>query len=207
MLAAAVLALGALAACQTKVGQAAVVGGHAISDSQVASYITRTGPSAAVISAAQQQGQTLPPPRLEAASTLIQQQLFTVALDRTGSVPTQAQLAALHDETVQRFFQSSLKGDEFDQALVKQAEQYGFTAGFAPLVVRSAELEDAYANRIKATSTSDLISALSKLAIPVSVSGRYGSWDLKSLSLSTDEQAGLPSFITFGSGATADANS
>lgn len=206
VLAVGALAMTVLAGCQTRIGQAAVVDGHRISDSQVSTYITKAGPSDAVKAAAQQQGQTLPPTRLEAASTLIQEQLFIAALDRSGAVPSQAQLDQLHDETAQRFFQATTTGDQFDAQLAKQAEAYGFTESFAQLVLRSSELEDAYANRIKAKSTADVISSLSKLHIPISVSGRYGKWEMNSLSLSADAGAGLPSFVKFGPGATADAN-
>lgn len=187
-------------------GQAAVVGGQGISDTEVGKYVTKAGPSQSVQDAANQQGQTLPPTKVEAISTLIQQELFTQTLDRSGSVPSDAQLAQLHDETVQRFFQSSVTGDQFDAALLKQAKRYGFTEAFAHLVIRAAELEDAYANRTKATSLADLVKSVAKLHIPISVSGRYGTWDAKNLQLSSDSTAGLPSFVTFGPGATADAN-
>lgn len=199
-------ALAALAGCQTKVGQAAVVGGHAISETDVGKYVTKSGPSQAVKDAAAQQGQTLPPAKVEAVSTLIQQELFSEALDRAGSVPTEAQLTQLHDETVQRLFQSSVAGDQFDAALVKQAKQYGFSEAFAPLVLRAAELEDAYINKTKAQSVNDVAASIAKLHIPITVSGRYGVWDPKALQLSSDVTDGLPSFVTFGAGAAADAN-
>jgi hypothetical protein len=204
---AAAAAVAGLSACQTKVGQAAVVNGYRISDSDLASYATRTGPSPDAVAAAQQQGTTIEP-RVQALTSLIQEQIFLHVLRKSGGVPKDSELAALHDEAAQRLLGSqSSTGDAFDVLLGKQVKSYGFTDRFTTLVLRVAELEDTIINRTKVTSFAELSAKVGKYGTSVSVSGRYGRWDAKNLALSTSDTAGLPSFVTFGPGATADANS
>jgi hypothetical protein len=197
-----------LSACQSKVGQAAVVNGERISDSELATYATRTGPSASVLAAAKQQGTPPVEPRVQALTSLIQEQVFLNVLRKSGGVPKDSELAALHDEAVQRLLGGqSTTGDAFDALLGKQVKAYGLTDKFTTLVLRAAELEDTIINRTKATSFAELAAKVNRYPIAVSVSGRYGTWDKKTLSLVTSGNAGLPSFVTFGTGATADATS
>ena len=197
-----------LSACQTKVGQAAVVNGYRISDSELASYATRTGPSPDAVAAAQQQGGGPIEPRVQALTSLIQEQVFLHVLRATGGVPKDSDLAALHDEAVQRLLGSqSTTGDAFDVLLGKQVTSYGLTDKFTTLILRVAELEDTIINRTKVASFQELAAKVGKYPVKVSVSGRYGRWDAKNLALTTSGNAGLPSFVTFGPGATADANS
>ena len=204
---AAAAAIVGLSACQTKVGQAAVVNGERISDSELATYATRTGPTASALAAAKQQGTPIEP-RVQALTSLIQEQVFLNVLRKTGGVPKNSELAALHDEAAQRLLGGqTTTGDAFDALLGKQVKAYGFTDKFKTLVLRAAELEDTIINRTKVTSFAELAAKVNQYPMSISVSGRYGSWDKKTLSLVTSGNAGLPSFVTFGTGATADATS
>ncbi len=195
-LALAALTAAGLSACTTKVGAAAIVDGYRISDSDVAGYVALAGPTDAVKQAADQQGQRIEP-KVQALSTLIQAQVFTAVLKGTSGVPTDAQLAAQHDEAVQRLLGAAAGGDKFDQQLITQARSYGFTKKFAGLVVRTAELENELVNQIKASSLADIVAFIGKHPVSVNVSKRYGTWTPSSLSLSDDPAAGLPGFVTF----------
>jgi hypothetical protein len=200
---AAALAIGGLSACQTKVGQAAIVGSDRISETDLGKYVTREGPSAQARSAAAAQNQTLGTPKVEALTTIIQTAVFAHALASTGGMPSAARLAQLHDEAAQRLLGASTTGDAFDAGLIRQARSYGFTETFGRLAIRSAELEDALIDRVKASQLSDLLAVIKKYPVHVSVSPRYGSWEPAKLALSDSVGAGLPSFVTFGPGAIA----
>ncbi len=166
-----------LSACQTKVGQAAVINGERISDSELATYATRSGPTASALAAAKQQGTPIEP-RVQALTSLLQEQLFLHVLRKTGGVPKDSELAALHDEAAQRLLGGqTTTGDAFDAVLGKQVRSYGFTDKFTTLVLHVAELEDTIINRTKVTSFPELAAKVGQYPVPISVSGRYGSWD------------------------------
>jgi len=197
----AAVAVAGLAGCESKVGQAAVVDGQGVSESDVGQYITRSGPSQQALDAAGQQGTVSP--RVQALNSLIQERVFSHTLRRMGVKHAASDLEAAHDEAASRLFGSTSTGAEFDAQLAQRATEFGFTDKYPPLVIRVAELEDLLINATRATSLSGLAAAVRKHPVPISVSGRYGTWDPDKLQLSTDANAGVPSFVTFGDNATA----
>lgn len=185
----AVLAAVGLSACTSHVGAAAFVGDHRISDKTVGTYATRQGPDIDKISDAGS-------PRASALGWLIRNQLFTTALARTGGVPSDAQLAAAHDAAISTFTQYDPR--TLDSEITKQEGAYGLRGEkYASLVVRSFELEYLYVERSKVTSPAELSQSLIKLDIPVTVAGKYGTWDQAQLTLDNTGTAGKPSFVTF----------
>lgn len=191
----AVLAVTGLSACKSNAGAAAVVDGHRISDSDVAKYVNQAGPDAQRLSQAAAQGQTLPPLKPTVASYLVQEQVYVGALDRTGDVPDAGALAALHDRAAAALLGAQSGGAEFDKLLTDEIVSDGFTHAFAGVVIRVAELKWALIERVKANQLSELIAAVDKLKISVSVSPRYGKWNPAQLTLAGPETT-IPGFLT-----------
>jgi hypothetical protein len=197
-----ILLTGGLTACQTKVGAAAVVGGHRITESEVSSYVSPSGPSRQAQQQAAAQGATIPAARAEALSELVREQVFRDALASTGGVPNDSELAGYHDEAARRLLQTTLVGPALDQAVLKQFGAYGLTDKFATLFVRNLELADAFANASKAANANDLFTKLRPFAKHVEVSPRYGRWLPRTLTVSGTSTEGTPPFVQFGSPAT-----
>ncbi|MGH8962599.1 MAG: hypothetical protein ACRDWT_15665 [Jatrophihabitantaceae bacterium] len=187
VLAVAAIAVTGLSACNTKVGAAAYVGGHRISDSNVEQYLT---PKAVPFQLSSQSGssQTIVP-RSYVLQTLILGRLFNRALaDTKGGQPTESQLSAADKSLAQGATQAQQQ---------QQYTKYGFKSSFAALDIRNTTLETILAQRTGATSDAKPIFAeISKLKIPVNVNSRYGSWSPSTFSLTSDPSAGLPSFVT-----------
>jgi hypothetical protein len=182
--AAAVLALCGLAACETKAGAAAFVGGTRISDSDVNGYLTvQSTPYAGG------QGQEVRP-RIVVLETLVQQQLLEHALAAAGGPASQAELDQVHD--------SILQGATEEQ-LTAQITKSNFTASFEPVYLRTQELFAVYGQRTHATSAAAVITSVNKHDIGVQVSPRYGAWDSAQFSLQGDALApGLSAVLTTG---------
>lgn len=184
----AVLAAVGLSACTSHVGAAAFVGDHRISDKTVGKYVTKVGPDAANANRSN--------PRISALNELIQAQIFTDALAKSGGVPTDAQLVALK-ETARTNLVTDQQGNPYDDAtLLKLSKSIGLNSGFASLILRTAELEWAYIQQSKVTNSDELMSSIIKFNIPVTVAGKYGSWDQTNLAVNTSAMAGKPSFVT-----------
>ena len=184
---AAALAVAGLTACDTKVGVAAVVGGHRISDADVQKYLTT---QAAPFQVPSQSGtQVTIVPRSFVLQTLIEERLFTAALVATqGGPPSSKDL-----DTAKQAVTQGQTAAQVRQGFTK----FGFTGAFADVVVHRSELEEILAARVGATSDfTPLIAEVAKLNIPVSVSARYGSWDAQSLGMQTGPTAGVPGFVT-----------
>jgi hypothetical protein len=199
----AALAVAGLSGCQTKVGQAAVVDGVRLSDSDLSRYVTDKAvpfsSSGGVIT-----------PKVFALETWIDVQLFERAIRDNGGAITQAERNA--NESF------ALNGS--DPADVSKAyTDKGFTKALSDLRIQEQADFLLLAERLHPDLSStevlqgvqgslgqQVVSTVIKYGKKVSVSGRYGSWDATQLALSTDSQSGLPSFVTFGDGATADAN-
>jgi hypothetical protein len=192
---AAVLAVTGLSACRSKVGAAAVVAGKRISESDVQSYLTSTGPTKAALDRAKQAGQTLVPRSL-AANTLVQQKVFEQALARTaGGVPPADALNALHDKAASTLLGTTEAGAVLDKDIASSLEAEGLQAKFLPLFIRQIELEYALIERVKATTAAELAKAIADQHVNVSVNPRYGAWDASTFQLSTTPNAGLPDFL------------
>ena len=184
--ASAALAVAGLSACESKVGLAAVVGGHRISDADVQKYLTR---QAVPFQVPSQSGTPVDiVPRSFVLQTLIEDRLFTAALVDTHGLPSNADLAAAYQQVTQ-----GQTAAQVEQGFTK----YGFTPAFAAVVVHRSEYQAILANRVGATSDyTPLVAEVAKLNIAVSVSPRYGSWDPQNLGVQTGPAAGVPDFVT-----------
>jgi predicted small secreted protein len=196
VVAVAALAVTGLAGCNTKVGAAAVVDGHRISDSDVTKYLT---PKAKPFQLQNSSGtsQTIEP-RSYVLQTYILGRLFRCALAATtGGLPTEAELAAADKQITQSQTPAQTQA---------QYTKYGFKASFAALDIRNSTYEAVLAQRLNATTDAGpILNEIKKLKMPVSVSARYGSWDASTLSLSSGPTDGLPSFVTLEGGSSAAA--
>ena len=125
------LALGGLTACDSKVGQAAIVGGHRISESDLGKFLSPAGPSPSALSAAANAGQGLYP-KTEVVQFLVQQELFTQALAKNGGVPSKGELATLHDQAAATFLGTQLTGAELNHESVRLRTITGTLAPLRP---------------------------------------------------------------------------
>lgn len=196
-LALAVLAAGALTACQTKVGQAAAVDGTTISDNDLSSYV-KPGTTTYTDS----NGQPVVP-KVLVLTTWIRTQLLNAAIEKRGGEPTTAELnqaraAVQAMGTVEQAEQSYAKrgyqnkfGDlVFDQytrlvILVERVDHTHDAAKAMQLLQNDQATNTAVSNVISGTHAK------------VDVSPRYGAWDARSLSVSSQGNSGAPPFVDF----------
>jgi hypothetical protein len=178
-----------LAACTENHGAAAFVSDTRISDRSINSYLTKAGPSA--------QHANQVSPRVTTLSELIQEQVFTDALAKTGGAPTEAQLETIREDARNLLLTDSSGNAIDDASLTTLADSYGLGPEFADLLVRNAELEYIYIERSKVSNPTELAASIGKLGIPVKVNASYGAWEPSALQLNTAASAGRPSFVTF----------
>lgn len=203
VLLAAAAAVAGLSACQSKVGQAAVVNGVRLSDTSLSAYVTRKAVPFT------SNGQQIMP-KVFALQTWIDTQLFEQAIAKRGGTLTEQERNNARAEVL---------GDTSPAAFAKPYTAKGFTTKLSDLITDERAMFVVLAQRLHPSQTAaqvlqslqgsggnDVIAEISKYAKNVSVSARYGSWDPKQLAVSGDAGAGLPSFVTFGTGATAGAN-
>ena len=187
-----VLACAGLTACSSKVGVAAVVGGHRITESTVSGYVAPAGPTVASTSPAA----SSVPPKVQILETLIQNDIFMAALAfTTGGAPDAAVLAQAHDAAVENVLELQSGGAAADKSLNTELVSLGYKPGFTAIVVRSAELQYLLITRIKATTSAQVHAAILRAHQSVQVSQRYGTWDPTTLAITTTNGAGLPSFV------------
>jgi hypothetical protein len=194
--AAMVFAVGGLTACNTKVGQAAIVGDHRISESDLGHYVEPAGASSSVLAAASAAGQHVYP-KTEVVQLLVQRELFERVLAKNGGIPGSGELATLHDQAAATFLGTQLTGAQLDKYLATTQGQYGYSSKYDDLLLRTVELEAALAVKLRAQSLEDLTAAVNKLKIKVQVNPRYGKWAPATLSVggpSTD----VPDFLKLG---------
>lgn len=179
----AALALSALTGCDTKVGQAAIVDGHRITESQVAKYLTAT--AAAVPVQSQAGATTTIAPRAYVLNTLIDQRLYDRLLTSTkAGRPSEGDIAKATEQ--------ALAGVSVQQA-TEQSKILGYTAAFDRLWVRVQILGQVLQKDV--AQGEDVRALLAKLHFAVTVNPRYGSWDAKILALSDGGAAGVPDFL------------
>jgi hypothetical protein len=189
----AALVLAGLSACSSsKAGAAAFVGDHRINEADVNTYVV---PGFVPPSGSTEQQQPTPP-RVIALNSLIQVQLMTQLLDESlGGVPSETELAALHDEALATLFGIQQTGQDADAALRDAVTRSGLKESFVPVVVQQAELTMAVVKKINAQRQSDIANAVQKAGIPVTVNPRYGSWSTANAAISGPVQ---PNFLTLG---------
>lgn len=185
VLSAAVAVVG-LTGCDTKIGTAAIVGGHRISDSDVSQYLTAASKPFSV----QSQGGAPESivPRSYTLTILIQSRLFSAALAKTkGGMPSEGDLSGVEGQLTQ---------GASDKQQQQQYTKYGFVPSFAAVDLRNSALEQVLAQRLGLTNDiTPLLNAVHKLHAGISVSARYGAWNAKSLSVDSAPDDGVPSFI------------
>lgn len=179
---AAVLLAAGLAGCRSHVGNAAVVDGQRISESDVSGYVT---PNAKPIQLQETSGATYEAaPKSFVLQTLIYTRLLEELIAKVPNRPTPGQLAAAEATT--------LGG--------KTASQYaeangitGYTAAFDSLLVHrstlTAVLQEASQRGVNVQSLFD------KSRFEVRVNPRYGSWDAKNKVFESTPGAGVPGFV------------
>jgi hypothetical protein len=169
-----------LVACDTKAGTAAVVDGHRITEKELSRYVP---PNAQPIPAAE--GVTTPAKNF-ALQFLVRNEVFPLLLAAAGSPVTEAQLAQTRA--------AALEGTT-ERELTEQIVASGLSEKFQPVVLRNRQLLALL--RAKLTTDQQINDALSKIENKVSISPRYGSWDLRSLSVVNLGKKQLPSVLTF----------
>jgi hypothetical protein len=182
----------ALTACQSNVGLAAKINGHEISENEVAKYLT---PNAEAVP---QQNQTTGatttvPARTWVLRTLLETQLYTDVLARTpGGQPSQSAITTAQN--------ALLNGTTLDQVAADYAK-HGYKPSFATLYVHGQAIQQILGTKIQSGQVNGQ-QLLDQLDLKVSVNPRYGAWDPKTLDLSGDANAGIPSFLTLLPGST-----
>lgn len=174
-----------LTGCSTKVGSAAVVDGHKISESSLNSYL---GPDAKPIQVSQTE-------TTSARAFVLQ---FLVASQVFGDL-VQQQHASDADRQAAR---QSVLGTNTDDQLISQLASVGIKSKFEPLYAQT--LGD-YAILNKAANNDSAKIAAQAAKIRVSVNPRYGSWNATSLQLADLATSQLPSFLKIDSSLPGDA--
>lgn len=192
------LALSALTACQTKVGQAAQVNGVSLSDSALSDFVQ---PGAAPYTDQQSGGQVVP--KLNALTNWIRNELIEATITAHGGEATTQELnnsrsviaqAGLRDQVAKAnagkgysdsFF--TLLSDQYALlvVLIQRLAKKG-TAGQAFNLLESGRANQAFVAAIKATPAT------------VEISPRYGTWDKQNITVSEKPNAGAPGFVSFG---------
>jgi hypothetical protein len=201
----AVLAMGGLSACETKVGMAASVVGTRLSNSDLSTYVqagaapyTDSGSSVTVV------------PKLFALENWINLQLFTEAVKSKGGAPKSGELATA---------QTAILGGRSQATFEKLYTKMGYTKKLADLILQQGATLVVLVERLAPTlSATQAISALQSGQAnativktvnakkpEVIVSPRYGKWDSAQLALSADPNAGAPGFVQFPAASSAAA--
>lgn len=185
---AAVLALTGVAGCKTNIGQAAVIDGHKISESDVNKYITPKAKP--VIEQDQSTGRSIQfSPRSWVMNTLINEQLGFRLL---AAIPAVSSITATQ-------LDSQLQNDLAGQTATQVAEKtglHGFTDNFYKIYLRVKELILV----VQQQPQSAVQRAFSKVNFSVSVSPRYGTWDGPHLFLTPGVK--VPSYLDVQPGGT-----
>ncbi len=196
----AVLALSTLTACRTKIGQAAEVAGATLSDSTLAGYVK---PGAAPYT---DQQNTLVVPKLNALTTWVRNELITAAITSKGGSPTTDEINAARSVIIDAGVPAQA---------AKANKSYGYASGFYTLLTDQYSLLTVLIERLSHTTdaakafnllqsgqaNNAFVGAIVATKTKIDISPRYGTWDPKTLgvsSISTDPAAGAPPFVHFG---------
>jgi len=170
-----------LVACDSKAGTAAVVDGHRITEKELSRYVPA---SAQPIPTGD--GSTSTPAKNFVLQYLVRNRVFPMLLAATGTSMSEADLEKGKAEAL---------GGGTEADLTRQITQAGLSARFEPVLLRNRELLNVV--RAKLTTDKQVADALAKVKDKVSISPRYGSWDLNSLSVLNLGKKQLPSVLSF----------
>jgi hypothetical protein len=173
-----------LSACQVKVGKAAYIDKTSISENQVGDYVEANA--------------TTPPAGAIGAKTFVTQELVKrVILDKLataiGGIPSDADLASLHDTALSTAFGAQVAGAEADTQLRAAVAERGLKPSFDMLYTRNIELSTAIGDYLQSATTEQqqkVQTAISR--IKVRVNPRYGSWSTNNLALNGEA---VPSWL------------
>jgi hypothetical protein len=191
------LALSALTACQTKVGQAAEVNGASLSDSALSDFVL---PGAAPYS----DGSARVVPKINALTNWVRNELIGATITKHGGVATTQELNNARAVIV---------GSGLPGQIKKANGRHGYSNSFFSLLTDQYVLLVVLIQRLakKGTATQAFkvlesgqanqafVNAIDVAHIPVHISPRYGTWDEKGgLHVSDDPTSGAPDFVSFG---------
>jgi hypothetical protein len=190
---AAALAVPTLAACRSDIGVAARVDGTRITESDVNQYLSAGGVDKTLAAQAKANQQTISP-RTLVLSVLIQEQVFAKTLRRQKINVESGDLSALHDRAGSGILQADIGGAALDSKLEELVAHYGIKRNFRAKLLRTTELRLLLIEKAKIDSDSRYVALLKPVASRVTVSPRYGTWDVQSLDLTGKPT--LPSFVS-----------
>jgi hypothetical protein len=178
-----------LAGCGgSNVGIAAKVNGRQITETQLSGYVT---PKARGINLSNQAG-NLTPPKPFVIFILVRQELYRELLRSLGGVPSPGQISALMNSYV---------GNGTPQQAVVALGVRGYSSSFAQEVLRYRALGSILDQRVR--KGADIATAARKLHFDPVINPRYGTWDTKTMTISTAPSDGMPDYLqlqpTFGS--------
>ena len=194
-----VLAASTLTACETKVGQAADVGGATLSDSTLAEYVQ---PGA--VPYTDQSGEKVVP-KLNALTTWVRNELLKATIAAHGGPVTTDELNAAHnvivDAGVPDQAAKANRGNGYASGFFDMlTEQYTLLTVLVERLAKTSDAAKAF-NLLQSGQANQAFSAAIVAAkTPVEISPRYGTWDASRLSVSSfanDPHAGAPEFVHF----------
>jgi hypothetical protein len=173
---AAIVALPLTTACQTRIGEAASVGGQRIETSQLTSVTARSQAALAASGNPLPAGQV---PSLERSvlNLLVQDALLQQIGNQKGITVTPAEIATEHAAEARQ------AGGE--AALATQLQQSGLSPTDLPLAIEKQLLVNKLQSAFGTTDTNAISKALTAMAqrIAVRVNPRFGQWDAKNLTI------------------------
>jgi hypothetical protein len=175
VLAAAGLLAAGLSACQVKAGKAAYVGDQTITENTVNTYIEPT---------AKPQDVGVVGAKTFATQELIKRVILNKLADGIGGIPSDQDLASLHDAALSSAFGSKVSGADADSQLREAVAQRGLKPSFDALFTRNVELSAAigdYLQSATAEQQQQVQDAIDKIS--VKVNPRYGTWSTNNLQL------------------------
>ena len=193
----AVLSIGGLSACQTKVGLAGAVNSHHLTDSDLSGFVKHgAGPYT------DQSSGSKVLPKVYALENWLDLRLFEAAATKHGGAPTEAELSAAT---------KAVLGTHTRADFVKVYSNLGYTDRFADVIIAQSATLVVLVERLAQVSPADAISvlqsgqagssllkAVNATKAKVVVSKRYGTWDPSHLAISSEPLSGLPGFVEHG---------
>jgi hypothetical protein len=190
------LAMGALSACETKVGLAASASGQRLTNSGLAGYVK---PGAKPYT--DQNTGTKVTPKLYALENWIDYRLFSATLAAHGGPATDQEASTAR---------TAVLGSQTANDYAKFYGKLGYTRAFSELILdqsstlvvlveRLGQLSPAQAIQVlrNGQASTPLLQAVNATKPKVVVSPRYGEWDASRLSLSAEPGSGAPGFVIF----------